>query len=370
MPIGTGDTPDRFLVVVTDVTAETLRADAERDRRETTELFERLLADRTAVEAFFEEGSALLEAIGIAHPKDLSALERRVHTLKGNSAIFGLMSVSALCHDLESWVVEEKRAPPARVLAPLREHWASLVARVERLLGARRHVLEVDDVVQEHLEQSVRDGVVGDALLRMVHGLKLEPTQRRLEHFGEQARRIAGRLDKDVQVFVDGQGLQIDPKYWTGFWSAFIHAVRNALDHGLEPAAERLAQGKSATGRLGLRTYLGGNRFVVEIADDGRGIDWTEIARKAAAMGWPATTDVDLREALFRDGLSTAARVTDISGRGLGMGALRAATLALGGEVEIDSQLHRGTTLRLVFSKDAMTPDLRALTRGPSTAAA
>jgi two-component system chemotaxis sensor kinase CheA len=370
MPIGDGDTPERFLVVVTDVTAETSRAHAERDRRETTELFERLLADRTAVEAFFEEGSGLIEAIGIAHPKDLSALQRRVHTLKGNSAIFGLMSVSALCHDLETWIAEEKRAPPAEVLAPLREHWASLVASVERFLGARRHVLEVDEVAQEQLEQSVRDGVAGDALLRMVHGLKLEPTQRRLSHFGEQARRIAGHLDKDVHVLVDGQGLQVDPKYWTGFWSAFIHAVRNALDHGLEPAAERLAQGKAAAGTLGLRTYLRGNRFVVEIADDGRGIDWDQVARKAAALGWPATNEVDLREALFLDGVSTAARVTDISGRGLGMGALRAATLTLGGNVEIDTQLHHGTTLRLVFPKEAMTPDLRTLTRGPSTAAA
>lgn len=370
VPIGEGDSPERFLVVVTDVTAEARRADAERDSRETGELFERLLADRTSVETFFEEGAALEKAIGGAHGQDLSTLERMLHTLKGNSAIFGLTSLSVLCHDLESWVAEARTPPPAEVLAPFREHWASLVARSERLLGAKRYVVEIGETDQAGLERSIRDGVDDETLLRMVYDLKLEPTQRRLEHFAEQARRIAGRLDKEIRVTVDGQGLRVDPKHWSAFWSAFIHAVRNAVDHGLEPAAERLAHGKPAVGTIGLRTLVRDNRFVVEIADDGPGIDWTKVARKATELGLPAATAANLREALFCDGVSTAADVTDISGRGLGMGALRAATVALGGELEIETQAKRGTTLRIVFPKDAMNPDFRPLARASSTAAA
>jgi two-component system chemotaxis sensor kinase CheA len=370
VPIGEGDSPERFLVVVTDITAEARRAHAERDSRETGELFERLLADRTSVETFFEEGAALEKAIGGAHGQDLSTLERMLHTLKGNSAIFGLTSLSVLCHDLESWVAEARTAPPAEVLAPFREHWASLVARSERLLGTKRYVVEIGEKDQAGLERSIRDGVDDETLLRMVYDLKLEPTQRRLEHFGEQARRIAGRLDKEIRVVVDGQGLRVDPKRWSAFWSAFIHAVRNAVDHGLEPAAERLSHGKPAVGTIGLRTLVQGGRFVVEIADDGPGIDWTEVARKATELGLPVATEANLREALFCDGVSTAEDVTDISGRGLGMGALRAATVALGGELEIETQAGRGTTLRLVFPKDAMNPDFRPLARASSTAAA
>ena len=90
MPIGEGDSPERFLVVVTDVTAEVNRERAERDRRESMELFERLLADRTAVDTFFEEGAALTAAITSARPAHLPVLQRMLHTLKGNSAIFGL----------------------------------------------------------------------------------------------------------------------------------------------------------------------------------------------------------------------------------------------------------------------------------------
>jgi two-component system chemotaxis sensor kinase CheA len=367
LPIGEGESPERFLAVVTDVTAEMSRERAERDRRETAELFERLLADRTAVEAFFDEGSAL--AAAIESGKDLSVLERMLHTLKGNSAIFGLMSLSALCHDLETWVAEEKRVPPPEVLAPFHEHWASLVARVERLLGTRRHIVEIEDAAHEGLEQSIREGVSGQALLERVHALKLEPTQRRLEHFGEQVRRIAARLDKNVQVLAEGQGLRIDPKHWGTFWNAFIHAIRNAVDHGLEPAEDRASQGKPALGTVALRTYVRGDRFVVEISDDGRGINWKGVARKAAELGLPATSEADLRGALLRDGISTAEHVTDISGRGLGMGAVRAATVGLGGDLEIETQPRRGTTLRMVFPKDAMTPDLRPIARTSSTAA-
>ncbi len=370
MPIGEGDAPERFLVVVTDVTAAMNREREEQDLRETMELFERLLADHTAVEAFLEEGAALAEAITHDPPIHLDALRRMLHTLKGNSAIFGLQALSMLCHDLETWIGHENRVPTAEVLAPLREHWDRLMSRASRLRGTRRGVLEIDERDHEALEQSVRKGTPTSSLLHMVHALKLEPTQRRLEHVGEQVRRIAGRLDKDVAVQVDGQGLRIDPKYWGAFWSAFIHVVRNAVDHGLEPTEERLAQGKPARGSVLLRSCVRDDHFVVEIVDDGRGIDWAELARKAAARGLPTTTEADLRSALFHDGISTAAQVTDISGRGLGMGAIRAATAALGGTLEIETQARRGTTLRMVFPTDAMTPELRKSTPVSSTAAA
>ena len=370
MPIGEGDTPERFLVVVTDVTSEVNRERAEQDRRESMELFERVLSDRTAVDAFFEEGAALTAAITCDQPVHLPVLQRMLHTLKGNSAIFGLQSLSSLCHDLETWTVEEKRVPPPEMLAPFREHWDRLVSRTDRFLGTRRRVLEIDEADHAMLEQTVRKGTSALALLPMIHALRLEPTQRRLEHFGEQARRIAGRLEKEITVHVDGHGLRIDPKHWGPFWSAFIHALRNAVDHGLESRADRLAQGKPALGTITLRTCVTDDQFVVEVVDDGRGIDWAGLARKAAGLGLPTATDADLRSALFRDGISTAVQVTDLSGRGLGMGAIQAATAALGGTLEVETKAHLGTTLRMTFPTDAMTPDLRKSSPISSTAAA
>jgi len=103
-----------------------------------------------------------------------------------------------------------------------------------------------------------------------------------------------------------------------------------------------------------------GERFVVEISDDGRGIDWASVARKAADLGLPTQTEDDLRLALFHGGVSTADRVTDMSGRGIGMSAVRAAAESRGGEVEIETRGQHGTTLRMCFPKLAMSPDLGA----------
>jgi two-component system chemotaxis sensor kinase CheA len=104
---------------------------------------------------------------------------------------------------------------------------------------------------------------------------------------------------------------------------------------------------------------------VIEIVDDGRGIDWPRVALKAAELGLPADTEQDFHAALFLGGVSTASHVTDISGRGIGMGALRVATLALGGEMEIETELGRGTTLRMVFPQTAKVEEVGSVT-GPA----
>jgi two-component system chemotaxis sensor kinase CheA len=358
LPIGEGEEPERFLVVVTDTTDEVKRRSAECERREAMELFERLLSDRGVVNDFFEEGAFLVEAITSGKTTDLVLLKRMLHTLKGNSGIFGLESLAGICNELETQMTEPGATPKASDLARLRQRWAGLAGNVERFMGGRARLIEIEEAEHVALELAVRRGASTPTLLRMVHALKLEPTQRRLDHFAEQVQRIGTRLDKSVEVSADGGGLRIDPRHWVDFWGAFIHAVRNAVDHGLETGKERTARGKSEGGAVALRTYMRGDRFVVEIADDGRGIDWTSVARKAAGLGLPSKTDEDLRLALFHGGVSTADRVTDTSGRGVGMSAVRAAAESRGGELEIETSEEHGTTLRMCFPKQAMSPDL------------
>jgi two-component system chemotaxis sensor kinase CheA len=333
---------------------------SERDRHEEMQLFERFLADRLAVGDFFEEGRAMVDAMTGTKALGINTQKRILHTLKGNSAIFGLESLASVCHELETYVVEEGTVPPASELGKLRERWDRLASSLERLIGADRHVIQISESEHTALEQAVRRGAPNATILDMVHSLKLEPTQRRLEHFGEQVQRIAARLEKDVAVRVEAHDLRVDPRHWAAFWTAFIHAVRNAVDHGLETAEERKRSGKPAQAFIALRTCVRGDRFVIEVADDGRGIDWGRIAAKAVAMGIPSTTEEQLRAAIFQDGVSTAAHVTDLSGRGVGMGALRAATASLGGELVIETRPGLGTTLRMSFPIDRMAPSLHA----------
>jgi two-component system chemotaxis sensor kinase CheA len=357
-PIGLGEEPNRFMVVVTDVTADLRRERAECQRREAMRIFERLLVDRGAVQEFFEDTGRSVRLICHGADEELAVLNRVLHTLKGNSAIFGLQSLVALAHELESYVTEAGCTPPATETARLAERWDELSSDFERLVGVRRPFIELEELEYRALEQGVREGEPPTTLLRRIRALRLEPTRRHLDRLGEQVRHIGARLAKDVDATVADNGLRLDPKRWSPFWSAFIHAVRNAVDHGVESRAERRAHGKPERAHVVLQTYLRDDRFVVEISDDGRGIDWQRIAREAASMGLAASTKQELHMALFADGVTTAGRVTDISGRGVGLGAVRDATRALGGEIEIETTARVGTTIRMTFARDAMSSDM------------
>lgn len=355
-PLGTADPPERVLVVLTDVTAERARARAERDRAEALHLFEKLLNDRAAFLEFFEEATNLVDSIS-ARAAEPATFKRMVHTLKGNAALYGLSSVSEICHAVEDVLGE--RPVTDGDLRPLVTRWQAIAAEVERLLGGRRSVLEISETEQQRLEDAIRGGQPSELVLRLAQNLRLEPTKRRLEGFAEQAQRIAGRLEKLVAVAVDDHGVRLDGRAWAPFWGAFLHAVRNAIDHGIESPEERAADGKRPTGTVTLRTSVDGGHLLVEILDDGRGIDWQRLASKAESLGL-STDPAALSEVLFEDGVSTATELTDLSGRGVGMGALRAATRELGGTISVDSRSREGTAIRMRFALADLAPTVRA----------
>lgn len=177
----------------------------------------------------------------------------------------------------------------------------------------------------------------------------LSSVETSLQRLGEHASALAAKLGKEVDVSVDGGGIGLDGERWSGFWASLVHAVRNAVGHGLETPEERLRGGKGASGTLRLRAALEQRNFVVELEDDGRGIAWSKVADRLRERGLAADTTEALLEGLFADGLSTAESVTDLAGRGVGVGALRAMVRELDGSVSVHSTLNGGTTLRCTF---------------------
>lgn len=334
-----------FLVVVSDITAEVEREELASERRETFALFEHLMKDRGAVVDFLDSASLLVARILLPEP-DRVAFARNVHTLKGDSLTFGLESVGRCCHDLES-----RLADPDAVLdtSALAGSWKRVAADINRLLGNGRRTIEISRDQQEALEDAVRTRMPHEKLLPMISALKLEEVEPRLLRLADSARQIAKRLGKTIDVKVSTSGLRVQSGKWSPLWSALVHAVRNAVDHGLESSDERTRAGKSATGRLWLRAFSDGGAISIEVEDDGRGIDWDAIRARAIKAGVAVHADTDLVAALFADGVSTAAKLTDISGRGVGMGALRAAVDDLGGRMFVVSSPPQGTILRMVF---------------------
>ena len=182
-------------------------------------------------------------------------------------------------------------------------------------------------------------------------GNGIESTKR-LELLAERAEKLADRLGKSgLEVRVESGDVRRPPgEAWNSFWNSIVHVVRNAIDHGVEPPEERVQIGKSAEGHLVLRaSEQVDDTFIFEVADDGAGINWVKVARKCRALGLDCDNPKQLQEAVFCDGLSTRDTVTETSGRGVGMAAVREACQMLGGEIEIESVAGQGTTFRFIF---------------------
>jgi two-component system chemotaxis sensor kinase CheA len=179
-----------------------------------------------------------------------------------------------------------------------------------------------------------------------------EPLARRFERLSRQIRTLSRRLGRPEPIVVmTGETLRLDTEGWQSFWSAMVHAVRNAVDHGIESADERRRAGKPEAGTIELAAVRSGDTVSFTVHDDGRGIDWERVAAKAADRGLPCATRAELVEALFADGLTTRDAVTELSGRGVGLSALRQTVEALAGSITVESTPGEGTTFRFSFDE-------------------
>jgi two-component system chemotaxis sensor kinase CheA len=166
-----------------------------------------------------------------------------------------------------------------------------------------------------------------------------------------QAEYVARRLDKNVQVTIDHGDVRLPSDYLEEFWPTLIHAVRNAVDHGLEAPEVRIPQGKSPDGRITLSAAQDEDHVQIAIADDGPGVDRAALLESARRKGLEVAEDASLADLVFADGVSSRASVTEMSGRGVGLPAVLRACQAAGGKVEISSVAGRGTTFTFRFRR-------------------
>jgi signal transduction histidine kinase len=360
-PVGAGAPPKFLLVIFNDVTEHLARERADREQKDLIAIFQRILIDRVGVEEFLAEATKLVKALGTE--SDRVVQRRLVHTLKGNSAMYGLATLADLANDIETQMAEHDLPLTGGQRALLGDAWREVMARVEQLLGnSRSDQLEIRRSELDQLLSQARSGAPATEVVRALESWTLERAERRLELLGRQARELARRLGKvEPLVAIDGEGVRLDGPAWASFWSAMVHAVRNAVDHGLEDSETRVKAGKPAAGRIALGARRGGGQLTFWIEDDGRGVDWNALKKKAAALGRPHETREALVETMFADGVSTRKKADAVSGRGVGLAALRQAVRALNGAIAVDSTEGRGTVFRFTFDAEvALPPEHRA----------
>lgn len=192
-----------------------------------------------------------------------------------------------------------------------------------------------------------------EELQKSVLKIRMVPVEQLFRRFPRMVRDVAKQCKKDVALELSGQNTDLDKGVLDALAEPLAHLVRNAVDHGIEPPEARIAAGKPARGTLYLNAYHQGTQVVVEVRDDGAGIDREQLRAKAVARGLLSRQEADKlgeREVLnliFAPGFSTASEVTEISGRGVGLDVVRTVLERLKGTVEVSPQAGQGTTFQL-----------------------
>ena len=188
-----------------------------------------------------------------------------------------------------------------------------------------------------------------------IMAIRMMPVSHVFQRFPRLVRDISRKLDKQVALELQGEETEADKNMIEALADPLMHMVRNSLDHGLEPPAERIAAGKTAHGTILLSAEQANESIVVTIRDDGRGIDPVRIRAKAVERGMlnaeaaAAMPDSEALRLVFAAGFSTAEQISDLSGRGVGMDVVRSAVERAGGRVELDSKVGEGTTVRVTL---------------------
>ena len=289
-----------------------------------------LVAQAAAVERH-----ALAEPDAASHATvagDPAALALRIHAAKPDA---GAVDASTIRVNIE------KVDQLINLVGELVITQAMLVQHAQ-VLEAARHEAFLRDISQ--LSRNTRE------LQEAVMSIRMMPMDFVFSRFPRMVHELSGKLGKAIDFVTDGQSTELDKGLIEKIVDPLTHLVRNSIDHGIETPSERLRCGKSETGQLRLSAAHQGGHIVLEVRDDGAGLNRERILAKARAQGCAidsSASDEAVWQLIFRPGFSTADVVTDVSGRGVGMDVVKRTISALGGTVSVSSKAGQGTSTRI-----------------------
>ncbi|HEV7962137.1 MAG TPA: chemotaxis protein CheW [Actinoplanes sp.] len=301
-------------------------------------------------EMLVESGAAQPADVGSALQQQLEGDERKLGTILLES---GKAQPAAVTEALQAQA--PKRAVADQAIRVDVELLDTLMNMVGELVLARnqlvRGVMEVGDTALVRSAQ--RLGMITSELQAGIMKTRMQPIDHIWSKLPRVVRDLSNSLGKQVQLVMQGKETELDRSLLEAVKDPLTHLVRNAVDHGIQEPEVRTAAGKPAEGTLTLRAYHEGGHVAVEVADDGAGMDVDRIAQKAVEKGLLRADQIgtmdkrDIMAMVFQPGFSTAAKVTNVSGRGVGMDVVKTNIERIGGTVSVDSTLGEGTVWRL-----------------------
>ena len=288
--------------------------------------------------------------------------EAMLDNLHGKGAAPGSVAVASPAPAPAPAPVEAPRSPaaakPAQAENTVRVDTTrldTLVNRAGELVLLRNRLLSLATRSENETLSAMAGDLdrVSDDLQTAVLGMRMQPVGRLFQRFPRIVRDLARQLGKDIELIQEGEDTDLDRSLVEALADPLIHLLRNAVDHGLEDPAGRERAGKPPKGKVKLSASQRGERIVISVSDDGRGMDPEVLRRKAVEKGVIDATqaarlsEVECYELIFRPGFSTAATISDISGRGVGMDVVKTRVAELGGTLQVHSRLGHGSTLEL-----------------------
>lgn len=210
--------------------------------------------------------------------------------------------------------------------------------RLEQISNSN-HIAELN----ETLEQV---GRITSDLQDLVMKVRMIPLDRVFSRFPRMVRDLSTELGKEINFVMKGQDTELDRTVIDELGESIVHLLRNAVDHGIESREERIKAGKDPVGNVTVSAYQEGNKAVIKVQDDGRGLNMEKIKKKAISKGISieGMSESDIRNLIFLEGFSTSEKVTDVSGRGVGMDVVKTKVSSIGGSIDIKSEEGKGTT--------------------------
>jgi two-component system chemotaxis sensor kinase CheA len=226
-------------------------------------------------------------------------------------------------------------------------------AKFEKILEYTRSGESLTFISQKLEETSTELFRISDELQSIVMQLRMIPVNVIFNKFPRVVRDIASKLNKDVDFFISGGDTEIDKKVIEEIQDPITHLIRNAIDHGIEPKEERIAKGKPAKGRITLSAYQEGSHIIIEVSDDGSGVNYEKIAKKLKKLYPDLNTEVltqsELIDYLFKPGFTTKDEITTLSGRGVGLDVVKEHVSQLRGRIDVTTEKDIGTSIKIIL---------------------
>jgi len=352
-------TEDRVMLVLTDVTEELRLQEESRRENDKWNFILKVIANKSAFASLDREAEAFFAAFG-SRQEDFDALLREIHTFKGDAGFLGFKNTQNAAHQLEDFIADQFALglgmDLSEAVAPLAKAYADERAVICEALGSQwtqdASSIEVPKALFLRIGSYIKMHCPDPQILEALEALRRKPLAGLFGRFPQMVADLASRLGKRIgPVKIAGGDITVVADDYEELIGSFSHIIRNMVDHGVEPPRERESKGKKAVGEIGIEIQKKANEIVFTFIDDGKGIQLSDLKKRAEELGivarGEATEPNDLVPLIFRDGFSTSTNVSEISGRGIGLSAVREAVHRMDGHIRVQTSKDRGTVFSI-----------------------